>query len=381
MSTEGKFKTYTFGEGKTAIGQIVKFTCGQGDIDEVAGFLSAKVRSVDIHTTGRVSIKHGGQGKYTRYNIEQHKYAGGGPGECGGWGYIEVLEIKDTPNDRIGYIIHEDNSENGAQFTEWQTIDDAVNAFEQFYSSGNTSKEFPKQKGFLRIVNCGDLTPWFYAIGDQELIGDYAFPEGLQDDPVYTFGKKFLVFDEIGIPSVKTCMGTRLLRRVDSGDRYVEREYRVVYFDDGSSWDEGRYYLSFRSMSNNPPQPIGEDEFWIVEAVQQFKRLLAGKSTTFTINFTDGNKFVGKLAPSKENTSCAEGDYLLRVNIRGGKTMEGWARSFKPTKKTPNIIAHVNQKLAEEGKVAESIEILESKTKAKGKKWAGVFYNPSESVS
>lgn len=383
MSTDTRdlFSSYTYGEGKTAIGQIVKFTCRQGDNAEVAKFLREKVRTIDVPTTGRVNVPHGGYGRYTRYDIVQHKYAGGGP-DCGGWAYIEVLEIKDAPDGRKEFVIHQCDSSKGSFFSEWQTLDDAINAFEKMFGAVDAHEEFPKRKGFLRFVNCGTLTPWFYAIGDQELIGDYAFPEGVQNDPVYTFGRKFVVYDSDGIPSVKTCMGTRHICRRSERDPSETKMYRVVYFDDGSFWNEGNSY-SFKRLPDHKsaPRPLQEDELWITDAIQQFRLLLAGKSTSFTINFADGNKFVGKLSPSKENTSCAEGDYQLSINVKGEEPMKGWIRDFKPTKEIPNIIAYVTKKLASQDKVVESIEILRSKTKANGKKWAGVYYNPSKSVS
>ena len=85
--------------------------------------------------------------------------------------------------------------------------------------SCDTAKEFSNLEGFKRRVVCNALTPWFYAIGDEELIGDYAFPEGFQDDPVYRLGKRFVVFDHDGVPEIKTCMGARFLTE-DGSDGY-----------------------------------------------------------------------------------------------------------------------------------------------------------------
>jgi hypothetical protein len=211
--------------------------------------------------------------------------------------------------------------------------------------------------------------PWFYAIGDEELIGDYAFPDGLQDDPVYRFGRKFLVCGYREVPMVKTCMGARFVEGETEYPPHDKVQYRLVYWDDGSVWDERKSY-------DGLPRPLEEGEMWITEAVQQFKKLLAGETTNFTINFTDGNKFVGKLVKTKKNSSCAEGDYLLAIKFKGDKeSVEGWVNNFKPTKDAPNIIQYVTDRYNEEGNEIELIEIKKCKTKKGGKKWSGAFFN------
>jgi hypothetical protein len=368
-----RFSSYNYGEGRTGIGQAVNFTCPLGAADQVREFLKANIRTIDIPTTGRVNISHGSYGMYTRYDITQHDYAGGGSGESGG--YIEVLEITNPPDERWGIVINERIGRVGCVFTEWETLEDARSAFRKFWGSHNTAREFSKLQGFKRRVVCGVLTPWFCAIGNEQLLGDYTFPEGLQDDPVYRFGRKFVVFDENGIPSIKACMGTRFFNRKQ--DHYGHAElYRIVYWDDGSIWDEsGRY--AYWSSKYGSPRPLEEGDLWITEAVQQFHQLLAGRSAEFSINFTDGNKFVGRIVRAKSKSPCAEGDYFLIVHLKDKKSpIQGWIKGFKPTPEAPDIIEFVARKFASQGKEVERIEIKESKVKRGGKKWAGVFFHP-----
>jgi len=360
-----RFSSYQYGEGVTGIGQVVEFTCPIGATEFVRNLLKS-IRTIPI--TGRVNVAHGTYGRNTRYDVTQHKYAGGG--YPGNGGFYEVLEIKNPPDGRWGIVIYEDLSPSGGTFTEWETLQDALNAYER-YCNARTG-ELAKIPGFKRIVLCGELTPWFYAIGNELLVGDYAFPDGLQDDAVFRFGRQFVVFDSDGVPSIKTCMGTRFVKRFYEAyysSRDSEYEYyRLVYWDDGSVWDEHH--------SGNMPRPLEEKELWIVEAIQQFKQMLAGKNTEFTINFTNGNKFVGKLV-QPESRACAEGRYLITLKVKGKKQKDGFV-DFKPTSELPDIVQYVTEQCARNGKEIERLEIKECKTERGGKKWSGVFFSPSK---
>lgn len=108
-------------------------------------------------------VNHGGYGTETRFDITQHKYAGGGNSSCGG--YIEVLEIKEPPDGRHGIIIHEWNTTMGHSFSEWKTLQDAIDAFNSFWGwNPRTIKVgLSKLHGFIRYVECGNRKPWFYA--------------------------------------------------------------------------------------------------------------------------------------------------------------------------------------------------------------------------
>lgn len=360
-----EYFSYRHGEARTKTGQLVKFTYVSDTITavEIEEFLRTKIRTIDIPTTTRVN---GGYGQYTRYDITQHDYAGGTAG------YIEVLEIKNPPDNRWGIIINECASYKGSQFTEWETVESARAAFAKLWKDCGDSDiemKFPNLPGFKRHIVCGRLTPWFYAIGNEQLIGDYAFPEGLQDDAVYRFGRQFVVFDYEGIPTVKICMGTRFVKIETECYPYNKTQFRLVYWDDGSVWNEN-------DSHGEPPRPLEENEVWITEAIQQFKNLLAGKSTKFTINFTDGNKFVGKLVRANRRVPCGEGDYFLVVRLKDKKKpVEGWVNDFKPTKDAPDIVQFVTQRYQSRGYEVEHVEVKECKTEKGGKKWSGVFFH------
>jgi len=357
MEEKNRFFTYQHSEGKTIIGQAIKFTCRPEMVDQVKKFLQENVRSVDIPVTGQVCVSQGSYGMYTRYDIIQHKYAGGG--HPGGGGYIEVLEIKGPPDGRWGIVIHENTSSRGSVFTEWETLDKAKDVFEKHWGIQDTTDEFLKLPGFKRRVVCGALLPWFYAIGSELLIGDYTFPADLQDDVTYRFGKQFVVFDDKGIPEIKTCVGTRYVAKKKDYYPYEEVQYRLVFWDDGSVWNEDKHY-----NLSPPPRPLLEGEMWITEAVSQFRKFLSGKKEKFSISLADGRKFIGRLAKTKNRTPCAEGDYFLQVRLKGEKKpKEGWIFNFKPTPENPDIIQYVKRRWAQRGEEVEYLEIKKSETK------------------
>lgn len=381
MKDSNRFVAYTFGEGRTGIGQLVTFSFPSSSSKEeieprrimIQRFLEENIRDIDIPVTKRVAnVPHGGYGKYSRYKIIQHKYAGGGYG--GNGGYMEVLEIKDPPNGRHGIVINCYLSTKGTTFAEWETLEQAIAAFENLGSIEINVKEIQKLPGFRRVVRCNQLTPWFYAIGNEELIGDFSFPEGMQDDPVYRFGRKFIVFDEDEIPAIKTCMGARFLKRRNDNyysDREGEENYRrLVFWDDGSVWDE--------VYGSKPvPRPLKDgEEIWIEEAIHQFREFLAGRNKEFEIKFMDGNKFVGKLKQDKSNIMSEEGDYYVRILLKGeNKQREGWVNDFKPSSEIPTILRYIEKKIKSLGREVERLEIVEKKVKKGGKKWAGVFFS------
>ena len=361
MEDVNNFSCHTYGEGRTGNGQFVNFTCRPDEVEQVKEFLK-KIRTIDVPTTGRVAVSHGGWGQYTRYDIKQHNYAGGG---CG---YIEVLEINNPPEGRCGIVINEYDCGDSV-FTEWETLKNACDAFTRYWGSCDTAKEFSNLEGFKRRVVCNALTPWFYAIGDEELIGDYAFPEGFQDDPVYRLGKRFVVFDHDGVPEIKTCMGARFLTE-DGSDGYGRpKKYykRLVYWDDGSFFDAYNY-------TSNLPRPLEENELWVTEAVRQFKEILTGKKTEFSINFTDGNRFIGKIKIANKS-HCAEGRYELQVKIKGEKELLKGYADFKP-QQFKNIVEAVVENYKKKGKEVEQVTVDSfRKINPKGKKWAGVYYS------
>lgn len=361
MEEKNRFSYYTFDEGMSGIGQHVRFSCHPDARDQVKEFLRTTIRSIERPVTGRVkTVEHGSYGRYTRYDIHQHAYAGGEGG------FIEVLEIKDPPEGRCGCVLHEYDTVSGSAFTEWESLEQARLAYDKRCWGIDAAKESAKLPGFVRHVPCGDLMPWFYAVGEELLIGDYALPRDLQDDAVFRIGRKFVVMEDSETPVIKTCMGTRFVKEKDDG--FIDRRRnRLVYWNDGSVWDE---YLHHHDAL---PRPLEENEMWIAEAMQQFKKLLTGKSTEFSINFADGSKFVGKVMQTKPRQPCAEGRYFVIATLKNGKTINGWV-DFKPTTDAPDVVQFTMQGLAKTGQEAERIDIKECQPTTSGKKWAGAFF-------
>lgn len=371
-----RFSSYIYGEGRTGTGQLINYTCPIGEKDKVQAFLLEHVRGIELPSTYRVNIAHGGYGMYSRYSLTQHKYAGGGPGEEGGWAYIEVLEVHQPPENRHGIVVHECGNISGHIFTEFKTLKHALSAFEKFWSSGTskTKEAFPKCKGFIRRVHCGPASPWFYAIGNECLIGDYAFPEGLQDDPVFRIGKKFIVMEDDGMTSVKTCLGTRFLKHSNRGHGWhssetdKEKHCRLVYWDDGTSWNE--YY-----SGSVIPREVQDGEEWIAEAILKFREMLCGKTNAFEINFLNGAKFFGRIVEPRATRSSPEGRYFVTAHIEGEeKPREGWTDEFIPTQEIPTIQEYITSRMAVSGRKVIRIDITDSDLKKKGKKWKGVFF-------
>jgi hypothetical protein len=367
------FSSVTYAEACTGGGQFIDFTCRSEDVDRIKEVLK-DVESISIPETCRVNVAHGSYGRYTRYDVKQHKYAGGSS-ESGGGGYIEVLEIKNPPDKRFGFIIHQYSTSMGSMFTEWNSIENAKASFE--YSMYNyDAKEFLGKKGFVRMVKCGYLQPWFYAVGNQALVGDYAVVNNHHDDPVFRLGKKFIVYDKYdgdALPTIKTCLGTSVFEE-EIGDGYGRKSgisiKRIVHWDDGTVWSD-----DFRN-SYKVPLALEKDEAWIEEAIIEFKKLLIGRKTKFSINFLDGNAFCGSLKTLKEKKFSPEGRYTISAHTKLNnkqEVQEGWV-DFTPTDNYPNIIEYVTKGLEKKGYKVISVEIKKKEVERGGKKWSGVFF-------
>jgi len=355
-----KFDSYTFSEGKTGIGQMVEFTCRSEDVGKVKEFLET-IRTIDIPTTGRVNLAHGAYGRYTRFDIVQHKYAGGG-NESGG-GYIEVLEIKNPPDGRCGIVIYEYSSHGDSVFYEFSNLPDAALAFEKNWGGSG----FSKCEGFLRQVVCNRFyTPWFYAVGSQLLLDDFVLPNIIDEDPILRYGRRFVVRDYDGLPTIKTCMGTRFIKHETDQYGGETESFRLTLWDDGTVWDEYR-----RSKC---PRPLDEGELWIQDAMDKFRKLLTGKTSKFTIDFIDGSKFIGKLKPKDGKSHSAGGRYKARLTLKGGRILEG-IFDFKPTPEIPTVEESIYSQAKKAKREIVSIDSMVKILKGEGE-WAGVYPAP-----
>jgi hypothetical protein len=260
MTRKRRPNSYSFAEATCLDGQVVRFSCKSEDKEEVKAAL-AKAFEIDTPTTKRVSLAHGGYGSYTRYDIVQHHYMGGEGG------FLEALEVKNAPDGRCGFIIHVYGLGKGSYFYEWETLMSLLSAYKRAERLLRDLDEsaYQKMDGHLRRVQCGALTPWFYAVGDEELIGDFATPQDLSDDPNFRIGDRFWVteldvHDKKLLPLIKTCLGCRISEYDDHGYPYHHWLERRVFFSDGSVYRQTGDDNYFHAVWH---QPFGSGQFII----------------------------------------------------------------------------------------------------------------------
>lgn len=386
------------GEVQTDGGQTVRFDVPYDlDIDrderdaqfekikEVLGTLA----NISLPSSHEVNVKHGGYGRHSRYDLDQLEYQGGGNA------YYEVLHVKDAPNGRHPFVSNGHHSF-GEQFSnffaEWETTDAAIahakstGGYVVSHSMLKEKEGSPKIPGLIRAVDTGYLSPWFYATGDAEILGDFVFPEHLAQDPIFTVGKQFLVpetSEKTGDPIMvlKTCMGCVVRDVPQQSDRFGRRsvhgaagvdKYRAV------QWHDGSVTQVYPNTSQNMiPVPLADEDTWVVDAQRKFNQLLSGGNQGFEVKFADGGKFVGRYIPPKDSPKPdAQGRYMMVVTMKDGSVREGWT-DFTPTDEHPTVISYVQDRMSGE---ALRIEAKDKQIDGNGKKWQGVYHASSQSL-
>ena len=378
-----------YGEGSTADGQLIRFTTPDEDVEEAKTFLKEHFSIVELPVTHTTNVEHGGYGRYSRFDIEQLEYW------AGPTGYYEVLDIKDAPDGHHPYVSHSyhSDSEYGpiSYFIEWESTEAAQASLKKIGAptemSRYTEAETPIP-GLLRAVEVNYLTPWFYASGNAEIMGDYVFPEQLANDPVYQPGRRFLVpitkkwANEVDYTALKTCMGAITREVQPKRDSWgFSTGDTAPYSEKTIQWSDGSISRVNPKMSQSLMPRAVDSEPWVAEAVDKIQHMLSGRALNFTVDFADGGKFVGKFVEAKEQVSDVEGDYLLTVSFADGTVQEGWVNGFKPTPEAPSITAKALQVYKNRGQEVSHIEIKDRKTEPGGKKWKGVYYNRQTQVS
>lgn len=268
------FTATTYIECITGGGQQIGIKCRPGDVEQVKQCVKM-VRSIHIPQTSEIGISHGCEGIYTRFTIKQHKYAAGGWPGCGG--FIEVLEIKNPPEGRHGIVIHKEDSGRSA-FYEFESLDKALKAWEKSFSF---PEKFVNEKGFIRRVDCGLLGPWFYAVGNQAINGDFVFPDHLNHNhPVYRTGRKVKLVKYNGEEEIKTCWGTTTGKHKGRYDT-EEIEYLIIQFDDGIAWSE--------FSSTEKVLPLNENDLLRERILDSVRNLLNGKVDKIVV-ISEGKK-------------------------------------------------------------------------------------------
>ncbi len=375
-----RYRSYSHSEAQTGIGQLVDFSCDPENTDEVKRFIEENIRGISLPSSFRVTTSHGTYGRYSRYNVIQHKYAGGNCGEDSGHGgYSEVLEIQNPPDGRCPFVIYEYTTFGRGSFSEWNSLAEALDVWKTTRSNHELNQREEKPAGFKGLVNCGFMTPWFYAIGDEVLHGDYAITSGLEDDPVFRLGRRFVVQKSTGLSEVRTCMGCRFYTEKQDYHPYQVESWRMVYFDDGTTLNilkddtvEDKDKLFSDPKTRKTIRPFHEEEAWIDEAMNKFRMLLSGMKEGFQIKFDDGSTFTAKIGRKGKKAPSVEGKYTLKITYDGGKVKEGWTE-FTPSVKYPDIVSLVHS-----GGVCrnvEKVEIVKCEPKSGGKKWSGVYFH------
>lgn len=346
-----KFRRYTYIDCKTGIGQLVEITCNPDDKEKVKQFIAENVRTVSHPTNKEMNIEHGGYGRYTRFNIKQHKYAGGRGG------YYEALEILNPPDGRCSFVIYKYTSK-ANEFYEYESLELMMKDWKKHFGDQKTAEK--------RKVSCGMLAPWFYAWGDQVINGDLVLPdEGVLSDTFYRTGSKFLVYNRSGAPEVKECLCCHERSREvydHSGfyTKYKEEKSKIITWTDGSySWE-----------SDTKIEPMVGDQMWIAEAFEKFKELCAGKRKNFVIKFEDGSTFRGSWSKPKDEDEA--GIYFVEADMkRDGKVkhQEGIVK-FKPTKEYPRLRQYIEATAKKNG--CESVTVKKA-TRQRQDGWTGIY--------
>ena len=360
---QDKFGCITYREFRTGGGQLVEVWCPPDEADRVLEVLK-DIKNFDIRIPSTKQVKEldgGKHGRYTRYDVTQIKREGS---------WLEVLQINDPLDGRCGNILLTwlSSAREDRTFFEFDTIENACEAFIRVKKTFGkmTEGQVLKTPGCLRMVRCLIFEPWFYAVAGQALWEDVVFPNVVEEDNYFRFGRKYVVRDYHGISSIKICVSVE--QKVHK-DYYGEKEnqYRLVFWDDGT---RSEYWESDRKKW---PGLLNESHLWIQDAMDSFRELISGVRKKFEIPFRDGSKFVGQWKPPKPNDKTCAGYYRASLILESGEKIEG-EFDFEPTSETPTAVDSLAKQAKEKKvKIKEILSLARTRGGSAGKKWAGVF--------
>jgi hypothetical protein len=268
-------------------------------------------------------------------------------------GYVEVLEVIDAPLNHARHIIHEKFVDRGRAFSEWKSGELATYAFNvtAWPITGSTGK-LESLAGFIRHIHCHRLTPWFLATGTEAIIGPYVAPRGLDNDPVYRLGGRFVCFDpnDGEDPVIKTCLGCRVEKGFNVNFPFEPYEYRIVYFDDGSVWKS--------NSKIRPPRELSEGELWVVHRLGHLKRLMTGGLTNISVHFLDSTTLSSRIVHSKLSSLKQPGLYRYTIVVEGEKPIFR-NKKFEPSETEPTLLHFINNQMKENGKNVLYVKIRE----------------------
>lgn len=335
-------------ETRTASGQLVTVEC-TAELAEPVRQLLAQVHRIRGAENRPLGVD--GHPRWSRYHVTQLRRIENALMT------LEALEVLDPPDGRNGLILFERRTGGGGTFWEFASREGLLVTWESW--SGCLPERRPPARDMVRCVQCNTIAPWFCAIGDQPLHGDWVLPdEGIVADPLFVTGRRFVLRDREGLPTIKRCL---CVQRLPDPDR------RIVTWDDGSQWDE---------TIGRMPRPLDEAELWIDDAVQKFRELLAGRRRSFDIIFGDGTRFSGRLV-GETNGCSVDGLYRARIRLRNRRTLVERTHTgdvvFTATTTIPTIEHYLTARASLENEELLEIEECVRVNRRGERGWAGVY--------
>jgi len=174
-----------------------------------------------------------------------------------------------------------------------------------------------------------------------------------EEDIGYKVGKWYMVEidDEIYVPAKflglrKPCSQPKAIGHSFPHPGEAIFENVKLYFScgfEGTEWEKGSGYWGGRYTSFRPVfRPVNESELWAVQAIERFRKVIAGRLKNFSITLPNGFRFEGKIKPPKKKDNLA-GEYSAKViDPKNGQEREG---KFKYNGKSESVHAFILSKL------------------------------------
>lgn len=351
-----------------ASGQAVTITCPIEDLTTITDAL-ALVAKIEVTPNAKTTLWHGKSPVYSRFDIEQIYY------QEYSWGYVEILNVKDGPDDKPGVILHERLRGGGRTFSYWKTVTNAQYMADQpCWPTSGTTESFQRAVGFISLVKCDGLVPWFLAVGDEQLIGEFTFPKKHFEHPVFRPGQHFVVYDlknpSKPRPMVKMCVCCKMEKVFPQAPDFTEYQ-TVIYWHDGTRSTE-------YAMRDLPPIPFDEKDLWLVQAQAGLGNLVVTPNTEIVVSFTDGTAFYGKIRNANHPLLKQAGLYGLTAKVKGQELPEHWQKKFEPSTERPTILDYAVFRLKNKGLDPIWIQVREV-TPPNGERriLGGIYYYPT----
>ena len=345
-------------------------------------------------------VEHGWYTGLSRYCLEKLEYAGAGDGYPA---FTEALEIKNPPKGRGRGVLYNYDGLASSWFAEFDTPEQARQAYKQWWSHWSALPSTQEEKlrgrpGFRRFVNLGVLTPWFYALGNEQLYvgdiydGDFVLPDWLVDHPTYRLGSWWLVTGRDKEARPVQCLGaSRFIqhRQVDSW-REVKAEVVRVFWSDGTTTESGDEYVTTQQM--RPDQSV-----YMAEAHRWLDEVLSGRRDHVVLDTIGGHRLtmrVGALGKTARRAGMYEYDVTFDRDIEvqvakrdewGQQTDETEPKylrqftgslNFQPTPECKTPEAKFRAMLAKNHPGVEIVKLRLKLMAAEGggQRWSGVYW-------